>query len=74
MKKEEIRNKVDELYKIIEDARIELKIIRVEKCEHTEFKIGNYGCAPGHFALAKICTTCDEYLSLAEEDNQQNYI
>ena len=53
-----VREKVDELYKVIADADEELKKIRSE-CTHKKTHEGEYRWAPVHTYLAEICDDCD---------------
>ena len=56
-----MNTRIEELYKIIQDAEDELKEIR-NKCPHKNYKLGNYMWAPGHINEGYICEDCGEYL------------
>jgi len=53
--------RVQELYKQIEDAKNELAEIR-KKCPHKNHAIKNYMWAPGHIEQGHVCDNCGEYL------------
>ncbi len=62
------RKRVDEIYGEIQSLYDELKELR-NQCPHDSYTVGNYGWAPGHFQLSRICDICSEYLG---DPNQED--
>ena len=56
-----MNTRIEELYKIIQEAQDELKEIR-NNCPHKNYKLGNYMWAPGHINEGYICEDCGEFL------------
>ena len=65
MTPQEIKTETERLYKVIEDAQIELKNIR-DKCNHVNTQEGTYSYRPGAFFEAIICSDCGKPLDRVE--------
>ena len=57
MNNTDIKNRVDELCKIIQSSKLELDELR-RKCPHSEHHIGNYSYRIGQIDLMRICNYC----------------
>ena len=71
MDNDSTRKRVDEIYDTIQKLKDELNKLRNE-CPHDSYTVGNYGWAPGHFQLARICDACGEYLGEPNEEEVNN--
>lgn len=65
----DIKERVEELYKIIENAKAELEDIR-SYCPHHKTYIGLYQWGgPGHIVEGDICETCGKYLGTGSPED-----
>jgi hypothetical protein len=71
--KEKIKNRVEELYEVIQKANEELEGLR-DHCKHEESFNGDYMWAPGHIHPAKICSICGKCLPFEDSDFKEDYI
>ncbi|MBI4947724.1 MAG: hypothetical protein HY840_15135 [Bacteroidetes bacterium] len=62
-----IKNRVEALYKIIEEANKEFGIIR-KKCSHSKCEVNYYCWAVGHISIKKICKICREVIGNPSEE------
>lgn len=63
----QIKSKKKKLFKIIEQANLDLKILR-KGCEHPNTEGCNYSYGPGRISPATICSDCGELV-----DSEFNY-
>lgn len=56
-----MNSRITELYKIIEDAKHEIEVIR-GKCPHPKYTVQWYSWRPGAMEPARICDECNERL------------
>jgi len=73
MEKDEIRNRVDELYSSAKKINEELNEIR-SSCIHDEYRIENYSWRPGNITPVKMCKFCDELLGKPGDEEIAEFI
>ncbi len=66
------RTQVDNLYKIIKDAEIELAQAR-KTCSHQTYKIAYYG-EIRRYSLSRICKECDTWIGEATKDEEEEFL
>ncbi len=62
-----MNKRIEELYKVIADAQVEIEQIR-SRCKHEGTHMGNYMWAPGHMNLELICNECGAVVIQMQED------
>lgn len=67
MKNEEIKIKVQNIYKSIRELDVELSLIR-KNCLHESVNLVNYMWAPGHVGAAHVCEYCGDVVKGATNE------
>ena len=75
MEKEEIKKRIENIYKGIKGFEKDLENIRKNVCKHEETEEGLYEWGgPGHIIKAEICSICGEFIKNLEPEIDFYYV